>query len=81
LRLVEDRVHLPVRRGKVHAAGGDVHFAVLVEVAHRRALAAELVVQPRALERDLGRGLLLGVKRRNADTYHADAQHCRRETN
>src|SRR5205085_10040882 len=54
-RLVENRNHLPVRRGIVNAAIANVHFAVVVEVAGTGAFATELVVELHSLEFDLRR--------------------------
>ena len=59
--LVRHHVHLPIGRRVVDAAGGDVHFAVVIEIADRDAFAAEFGVELGAFEADLRRRLFLGA--------------------
>ena len=54
LRLFDDRVHLPVGRGKIDESGRDIVAAIVIEVADRGSFAAELAIDLRPLEADLG---------------------------
>ena len=65
-------VHLPIGRGVVDVAGGDVQLAVVVEIADRHALAAEGVVEAGALEFDLVAVNARGARDRDSDNTRED---------
>jgi len=72
-------MHLPIGRLVPHEAGGDVEFAVVVEVGDRHALAAELGVELRLLKAELARqGRLFGGRRRAGANHHREREKANR---